>query len=315
MIKDIPTSEEFDSAAKAQFDFAWDIVISFLLTLEEAKDYVEVAADDEKAFWETARQRILTSLIIAQQGVEFAIKGKIVSISPYLLISGNHSDWPKDNDGTGVSFSDFRAIDAQDLVRVHDIVHDKKLDSGFSTLFEKLRKLRNKAMHTVDKELNVSAQDVVKILLDVHEYLYADESWTSTRREFLNNSAATHLFFNTDHVGGLVAKEFLTVFKLLQPAETKRFFKIDSKQRLYLCPECKYESDKYDRIEPRYAVLKPNEPYSESLYCFVCNSVHPVERKDCCENGCPGNVISGEYDVCCTCGENQGQRGSVWEVH
>lgn len=306
MIKDIPTSEEFDSAAKAQFDFAWDIVISFLLALEKAKGYVEVEEDDEKAFWMTARQRILTSLIIAQQGVELAIKGKLVAISPYLLISGNHSDWPKDNDGTGVSFSEFRAIDAQDLVRVHDTVHDKKLESGFSILFERVRKLRNKAMHTVDKELNVSAQDVVTILLDVHAYLYTDENWTSTRREFLNNSAATHLYFDTSHVAGLVAKEFLTVFNFLQPAEAKRFFKIDRKQRLYLCPECKYESDKYDPIDPRYAVLKPNKPDSESLYCFVCDSLYQVERQGCCDDECLGNVISVEYGICCTCGGNHG---------
>ncbi|MDF1830636.1 hypothetical protein [Cycloclasticus pugetii] len=306
MIKDIPTSEEFDSAAKAQFDFAWDIVISFLLTLEEAKGYSEVDEDDEKAFWETARQRILTSLIIAQQGVELAIKGKLVAISPYLLISGNHSDWPKDNDGTGISFSEFRAIDAQDLVKVHDTVHEEKLDSGFSVLFERLRKLRNKAMHTVDKELNVSAEDVVLILLDVHEYLYANENWVATRRDFLNNSAATHVFFDTDHVEGLVAKEFLTVFNFLKPAETTRFFKIDRKQRLYLCPECKYESEKYDSIEPKYAVLRPNESDSEYLFCFVCDSLHPVERKDCSQDECPGNVISVEYDVCCTCGKNHG---------
>jgi hypothetical protein len=306
MIKDIPTSEEFDSAAKAQFDFAWDIVISFLLTLEEARGHTEVDEDDEKGFWETARQRILTSLIIAQQGVELAIKGKLVAISPYLLISGNHSDWPKDTDGTGISFSEFRAIDAQDLIRVHDTVYEKKLDSEFSVLFEGLRKLRNKAMHTVDKELNVSAQDVVLILLDVHEYLYTNENWIATRRDFLNNSAATHVFFDTDHVEGLVAKEFLTVFNFLKPAETMRFFKIDRRQRLYLCPECKYESEKYDPIEPKYAVLRPNEPDSEHLYCLVCDSLHPVEREDCSREECPGNVISVEYGDCCTCGENQG---------
>lgn len=306
MIKDIPTSKEFDSAAKAQFDFAWDIVISFMLTLEEAKGYAEVDEQDEKAFWETARQRILTSLIIAQQGVELAIKGKLVAVSPYLLISGSHSDWPKDNDGTGISFSEFRAIDAQDLVRVHDTVHEKKLDLGFSVLFERLRKLRNKAMHTVDKELNVSAQDVVLILLEVNEYLYGNENWIATRRDFLNNSAATHVFFDTDHVEGLVAKEFLTVFNLLKPAETMRFFKIDRKQRLYLCPECKYESGKYDSIEPKYALLRPNEPDSEYLFCFVCDSVHPVERNDCSQVECLGNVISVEYGICCTCGENHG---------
>ncbi len=305
MINDIPTSSEFDSAAKAQFDFAWDIVISFLLTLEEAGRYSAIDKEDEDAFWETAKQRILTSLIIAQQGVELAIKGKLVSISPYLLIAGNPSDWPKDVDGTGVSFSDFRSVDAQDLIKIHNTTAASCLDHRFISLFENLRKLRNKAMHTVDKKLNVSAEEVVAMLLEVHAYLYPNDNWVSTRRRFLFESPSTHVFFDTSHVEGLVAREFLTVFNFLTPSQTSRFFKINKKQRLYICPECKYESDKYEMIEPRYAVLQPNEPDSTHLYCFVCDSLHPVTRDDCKSGECPGNVISDEYNSCCTCGEHQ----------
>src|SRR5690606_12385972 len=164
-------------------------------------------------------------------------------------------------------------------------------------------------MHTVDRELNVSAQEVVAILLEVHEYLYPSDNWVSTRRNFLNESPATHLFFDTDHVEGLVAREFLTVFSFLTPSQASRFFKIDKKQRLYSCPECKYECDKYEMIEPRYAVLQPNEPDSENLYCFVCDSLHPVTRDDCKSGECPGNVISDEYGYCGTCGEDQGYPG------
>lgn len=305
MIKDIPISDEFDSAAKAQFDFAWDIVISFILTIEEAGRYAEVDENDEAAFWETARQRILTSLIIAQQGVELAIKGKLVSVSPYLLIAGNPSDWPKDMDGTGVSFSDFRAIDAQDLIKVHNTTAESKLCEEFSKLFESLRKLRNKAMHTIDKQLNVSAQEVIVILLEVHEYLYPNENWVATRREFLFNSPATHVFFNTDDVEGLVAREFLTVFDFLDPAQIRKFFKVNKRQRLYLCPECKSECDRYEMIDPKYAVLKPNEPDSKHIYCFVCDRLHSVTRENCRSGDCPGNVISDEHGYCCTCGEVQ----------
>jgi len=172
-------------------------------------------------------------------------------------------------------------------------------------LFERLRKLRNKAMHTVDRQLNVSAQDVVVIILEVHEYLYSGENWVATRRKFLNESAAAHVFFDTDHVEGLIAREFLTVFNLLKPAQIKKFFKIDKTRRLYLCPECKYESDKYEMIEPYYAVLRPNEPSSEHLYCFVCDELHPITRLDCNDDDCPGNVISDEQDFCCTCGTTQ----------
>lgn len=306
MIKDIPSSEEFDSAAKAQFDFAWDIAISFQLTFEDAGAYARVDPEDAEAFWRSARQRILTSLIIAQQGVELAIKGKLVMKSPYLLISDNHSDWPKDKGGAGVSFSQFKTIAAQDLIAVHDTVYQEKFDSGFSKFFEKLRKLRNKAMHTVDAGLNVSVQDVIKILLEAHEYLYPNENWVETRRSFLEDSAAVNLFFDNDALNATVAKEFLAVFKFLTRAEITRFFKIDKTVRLYLCPECKYESEKYgDNFEPQYAVLRPNDPDSEKLYCFVCDSLHLVEREDCSKDDCKGNVISVEYNCCCTCGTDQ----------
>jgi len=52
------------------------------------------------------------------------LKAKLVAISPFLLIAGNPSEWPKVLDETGVSFSDFRAIDAQDLIKVYNTVYD-----------------------------------------------------------------------------------------------------------------------------------------------------------------------------------------------
>lgn len=304
MIKDIPSRAEFNSAAKAQFDFSWDIVISFLLTLAEAREYVGVEQEEEKKYWENARQRILTSLIIAQQGVELAIKGRLASISPYLLIAGNPADWPKDRDGRGVSFSEFRSIDAQDLIKAHDLVSENKFDEKFVTLFEKLRILRNKAMHTVDNRLNVSANEVILLLLEVHEYLYPNESWVFTRREFLENSPTYQVYYSTDEVDGLVATEFLTVFDLLRPSDASRFFKVDKRQRLYICPECKYRCEQFNTTEPRYAVLRPNTPESNQIYCFVCDKLYMVERISCKNAGCPGNVVSEEYACCCTCGES-----------
>ena len=96
----------------------------------------------------------------------------------------------------------------------------------------------------------------------------------------------------------------LTVFNFLQPTQIKKFFNIDSRRRLYFCPACKYEGDKYESLEPKYAVLEPNEPDSETIFCFVCRDTHLVERCDCTQPGCLGNVISVEYAICCTCGES-----------
>lgn len=101
------------------------LLFLFYFYCEDVRGYVVVEKEDEQAFG-NLRQRILTSLIIAQQGIELALKAKLVAISPFLLIAGNPSEWPRAADETGVSFSDFRAIDAQDLIKVYNTVYDPK---------------------------------------------------------------------------------------------------------------------------------------------------------------------------------------------
>jgi hypothetical protein len=305
MITEIPTSDEFSSAAYAQFDFAWDIVISFLITLDEAGQYVEVDKDDKAQFWEAARQRILTSLIIAQQGIEFAIKGKLVSVSPYLLISGSPSDWPKDKAGKGIAYSEFRTIDAQDLIKVYNTVHAKPLDSKFAELFERVRRLRNQAMHSVNARLQISAKEVILIILEAHEHLYPDQSWVAARRDFLFTAPAAQVYFDNNTIDGVLVREFWIVFNLLTKAERERFFKIAANIRKYICPACRYHSIEIDGPVPHYAVLDPNKPKSTTIRCFVCDDTHLVSRTNCAHAGCKGNVISEEFGICCTCGEYQ----------
>lgn len=305
MITEIPTSEEFSTAAYAQFDFAWDIVISFLTTLDEAGQYVEVDKHDQAQFWEAARQRILTSLIIAQQGVELAIKGKLVSFSPYLLLAGSPSDWPKDKTGKGVEYSEFRTIDAQDLIKAYNTISRQPFDPKFVDLFERVRKLRNSAMHSVNAKLRISPKEVILIILEAHEHLYPGQNWVMARRDFLFTAPAAQILFGNDHIDGLLVREFWTVFSLLSKSERERFFKVDAGVRKYICPACSYHSAELAGPVPHYAVLSPNKPRSNTLWCFVCNESHPVRRKKCTHAGCRGNVISEDYLHCCTCGEEQ----------
>lgn len=305
MIQDIPTSEDFINAGKAQFDFSWDIVVSFLKIFDEAGDYGVDVDEDGDEFWEAAKQRIQTALAITQQGVELILKGKIVSVSPYLLISGSPSDWPNPSINNNLDFSNFRTIDAQDLIKTHNLFSDDKLNDEFVTEFDSLRKLRNRVLHTVDKNLKVSAIEVITKILEMHNHLIPDENWVETRHEFLSESAESQLF-SSDGVEAQLAWEFYIVFSILKPAQVNKFFGINKKQRKYICPKCKYDSADYTMVEPKYAVLRPNRSDSAGLYCFVCGETHPVTRTDCDDEECKGNVISDEYGECCTCGKTQG---------
>lgn len=304
MIEGIPNSADFRDTGKAQFDFAWDIAVSFLKLFDEAGEYLVEVEGDEASFWNAAKQRLLTALAITQQGVELIVKSKIMDISPYLLISGSPSTWPKPKGGKPVAFSDFRTIDAQDLITTHNTFADNLLSPEFVESFDSLRSLRNRIMHTVDKTLKVTALEVTTKILEMHEFLLPEENWIATRREFLSDSPASQLY-SSDGDQAQVVWEFFILFSSLKPAQVQKFFGVNKKERTYICPECKYDCGDYTEIDPKYAVLRPNKPNSKLLYCFVCRICHPVSREDCTTDGCKGNVISDEYGTCCTCGQGQ----------
>ncbi|PJE54124.1 hypothetical protein [Marinomonas sp. BSi20584] len=301
MIVDIPSSEDFVSAGKAQFDFSWDIAISFIKLFDGAGEYYADVKEDEHEFWESAKQRIQTAIAIAQQGVELILKGKIIEISPYLLISGSPSDWPKNNTTIGVSFSEFRTIDAQDLIKVYNLFSEDQLSQDFVDKFNVLRKLRNQVMHTVDNTLKISALEVVVKILEMHETLFPSEYWVNTRNDFLIESPES-LLFTSEGVEAQVAWEFYLVFSLLTRSQVTQFFAVDKRQRNYICPECAYQCEKFNEIEPKHALLNPNAPTSTELYCFVCGTNYAITRQACSDVSCKGNVISDEYLMCCSCG-------------
>ncbi len=310
MLHDIPSYEDFIKSGKGQFDFAWDVAISYLKLVDEANTSGWLDGDDpedsekEEEFWEAAKQRLQNALAILQQGVEFILKGYIAKISPYILIAGAPAEWPKQKGKKAISFSDLKTIDSQDLIKTYNLFSPTSLPVDFVTKFNHLRMLRNRSVHSIDKELKVSAIEVITNVLEMHKFLLPNENWVVTRTNFLEDSPTSLLFYSYEAVPAQVSWEFFIVFSLLTSSEVKKFFKIEKKQRNYICPECKLNSGDYASIEPKYAVLIPNTPKSNQIYCFVCQKKHKVIRERCCEIGCKGNVID-EYGYCCSCGVSQ----------
>jgi hypothetical protein len=81
-------------------------------------------ADRESAstdYWFKAQPALANAFGLIQQAMEMALRGRIASISPFLLISRDPKDWPKTVENGAVPFSDFRTLDAADLIMVHQI--------------------------------------------------------------------------------------------------------------------------------------------------------------------------------------------------
>ena len=119
---------------------------------------------------------------MTQQGVEFILKGKIAEVSPYLLLADSPDRWPSPANDRGVAFSHFKTVDAQDLIRLHDIVREARLPPHFVDQFNALRaKLRNAISHSIDKQLRVKISEVIEAILFFHKMLLPEQNWAKIR--------------------------------------------------------------------------------------------------------------------------------------
>lgn len=299
MIINIPTSEDFFTEGKELLDFSWDVIAQLLKDFDEAEYFGVDPTEISENYWLSARRRLTTALSITQQGIEFVLKGKIADISPYLLLADPPTKWPSPYDGSAVDFSSFRTIDAQDLVRVHDIFAAQHLDINFVSKFHDLREKRNQIMHSVNKNITVHVKDVIDSLLFMYKALFPNEGWASVRLSFLETAPESELGAGEFAVN-IVAWELDLVLGLLTPAQVQAYFGIDKKQRRYCCPVCYSKANTDNGFEHKLALLQPKGATSATLYCLICNTTYPVTRTDCIEPECLGNVIS-EEGMCLTC--------------
>ncbi|MCM2524374.1 hypothetical protein NDN64_07360 [Stenotrophomonas maltophilia] len=299
MIKDIPSREDFENVGSALLNQAWQDLVGLQHAFEEASDWSDEL--DLAEYWRSATTKLSTTLSLAHQAAEFFLKGRIVEVSPFLLVANSPKDWPKEDADGHTSFSKFRTVDAQDLPRLHDRVAAEKMDDGFLVLLENLRGSRNAIMHTVAKDLEVKVAELVRWILEIHRNLIGG-SWVEFRRDAMYGAGTTHLY-SCDWIDPQLVREYLSVKEMLTLAEVEQYFRIPAKPRHYLCPHCTWRIMRDEDVEVRSAVLDPNEPSSVKVHCAICNLGHPVERVDCSNEECPGNVLCTEWGYCLTCGE------------
>jgi hypothetical protein len=259
-------------------------------------------------YWKQAQRPLSTALSLIQQGTEFLLKGHIATVSPYLLILGDPSNYPSKSHERNIRFSEFKTIDAQDLVKVYNTVSTGRLPDNFRQRFEDLRSKRNIIMHTVDPELYIKTENLFVEILEICHYLIEPNSWIKIRGQFIQNEPESVLYSpETRELFNLrLALEINLVIDLLTPSANNKYFNFNKKTRRYFCPSCYsgFRENYEDEQIPRLAQLIPNEPTSNTIYCLVCNESYEVLREDCTAEDCLGNVIDPDDGTCLTCGSD-----------
>lgn len=294
MIVDIPSHDDFLRTGLGLLDIAWDTVAGLIMDLVSSQYMGPADPELAAAFWEASRQRLSVSLATAQQAVEFILKARIAEVSPFLLIGSLPRDWPRKCDQRDTQFADFRTIDAQDLLRVHDAVVPTRLGPDFLAKYEELRKTRNSIMHTVDSRISPHAADVVCDILAIYRLLFPEGNWFALRREYLERSPLAELY-SGDFVDEQLVLEFERVDAVLGTGLLSAALGMSDSLR-FVCPECARAVDGETR-DPRCAFETED---GTSIECILCGNVCSVSPGNCQE--CGTGLVSADREFCVICG-------------
>lgn len=298
MITEIPTSAEFHAVGLNQLYLAWEIAMKAVRETDDYEQFISDASyeDDKAASWQKAQPALANAFALVQQAMEMALKGRIAKVSPYLLIARDPKDWPRAVEKSDVPFSEFRTVDAADLLKVHNTFSDLPLDDTFRDFWEKVRRDRNKIMHSVAPQAFDPAT-IVRNILTVAETLFSEISWAERLIDIKFDNTD---WFLDDYSQNDAMWQIELAMRQLTPAECDRFFNFKPKQRAYQCPECrsKAETKNYDEL-PSLAQLLSKNKNETGLKCVFCNQHIKVERRNCNNSKCKGNVIFN--NMCLTC--------------
>jgi len=318
MITDIPTSTDFQNAGINLLNLAWDSTIELLLE-RRAYDDINTNYSIGEVYWKSAQPVLSSSLSLVQQGVEFFLKGKIADVSPYLLIMGMPSSFPKNSHKQSTSFSDFRTIDAQDLIRVHDTVCKTRLSDTFCQWYDELRRLRNKLMHTVDNTIVITDKDVLLKIMEACDYFFEHRSWIETRSRYLMSSPGEYLSQNipleqisddekTAYHLAQLQSEIMAVIEYLEPQYGKRFFGFQKKEPRYICLHCLSvrEQDSFFEYKDDEEVLLNTAQIVDSglsplnlVHCIFCDGNYLIKREKC--KNCGKDIVDVHNGLCLSC--------------
>jgi hypothetical protein len=299
MITDIPAPDDFFCSGWRFLDYGWSQAVELLrLDIPEDEDHPN-SSDIEDS--ELARHNLITSLALVQQGIELLLKGCIAEVSPYLLIT-QPQQWPGKCDKSDTSFSQFRTIDAQDLIKVYDTVRENRLSENFKGRVDELRKHRNMAFHGINKSTTVKASEILIAVFEAVENLNAGKRWLEIHKNFLENTPMSGFTDIDYYVKAQMMQEMKIIVNLkeLQPEDVERYTGFRVKEKSYKCPWCGRVARKYGG-EPKFVQERVDKDgITKSLYCFCCCENVETIKADCQSPDCDSTFLD-EDGVCLIC--------------
>jgi hypothetical protein len=300
MIQNKPSFEVYEKQCVRFFIQSIKLILASPFNTPGDKDYLDEANCNEEDYWNYHQGVLQNSLVLLFLSIENYLKMSICKITPLLLLEDAPRDWK-----TITTDRDFEKLfmkQFDDLFALYLELGLGKLDPKTISKLSTLKDNRNKIIHGVLQE-NITPQYIFGVISDFLTYLWNDGNWWAELKEHLFNEPLFGIY-DTDFEQASVIKYIDCFVKYLGLKDAGVLFGTNFKQRRYYCPSCHYAlNHDWDYSENKYAVLVPNTPKSEFLYCPVCDEKHKIMRMDCKGIECKGNVID-EDGLCLSCLED-----------
>lgn len=243
------------------------------------------------------------------QAIEIGLKVRICRVSPFILLIGPVNNFNKSH--SEIDFTDFRTIDAADLPSMVNTFCSEPISDSFISLFERLRRSRNKSIHLGLKPDFWTFEQTTENLVSIFESLWKSKRFLFEWSEA--ESVGRHAFFHDGRYSSsksTVFSQLPDLIGMLSKGQFKRLMGREKSVRRYFCMHCLDDASvkwmdwtQEDGVKTAYLTHEGGR-----LECIMCGNVSPVFRGSCKNTDCRGNVIV-PYDVadfggtCHSCGD------------
>jgi hypothetical protein len=304
VIIDVPTPDEFTERADSLLQLAYSIISKLY---ENQREDWRLDADEEqlREYWRKCSPSLANALALLQQAHELFLKGRVATVSPYLLLAREPQHWPKKSLQDNISFSEFLTVGAAELPRLHDMVCTPRLDNKIRSFLNSIRERRNMFVHQGHAP-TAKVAELFEAVLVTHKWAHPHQSWFQARREHLENDHLAALY-SSDHVVANLHEEFAELLKELGPSAFKNLLGFDKKGLWFNCPICEVSIGDFGDAEATAQLFEDEQ--GSNIQCLVCEGSTKVVRRKCYNPDCKSTVYiapEGEWEeACCLCGADE----------
>jgi hypothetical protein len=187
MIKNIPTADELRLVSLRLYFKAWADTTGIITEWAEYGHPREDAETGADAAWKeyvaTAQSDLQGIYTLIQQSQKIGLKARLCEVSPYLLLKRTDVK-PADSEKSVWDFTDFPTIDASELIRLHNTFCSTVISKEFQSLYDEIRRGRNKISHLGIYRESIEPKIIIDILQLHYSELYPGRRWMEDRLHF-----------------------------------------------------------------------------------------------------------------------------------